>query len=261
MRNLLRRMFGHGSVSAPARGEPFQHWPAAIYAIGDIHGCIGQLRALEDRIVQDGQGIAGEKWVVWLGDLVDRGPNSAAVLDRALTRLPPGFTRHCIAGNHDAMMLEFLKNPDPKSDWLGFGGLETLYSYGMSSSVFKGAGARQLRDIVQSHVPSEHIHLLERMPSWISVPGTVLVHAGIRRGVPMDQQREADLLWIRDEFFEAPNTDRLLVVHGHTPVDAPVITPDRICLDTGCYASGVLTAARLQPQKPPHILAVEANRA
>jgi len=255
MPNMLQRLFA-GTAKAPPPGRRHEAWPAAIYAIGDIHGCIGPLRALEERIFADGAGIDGEKWIIWLGDLVDRGPDSASVLDRALAPPPPGFRRFCLAGNHDAMMLDFLRHPSPRADWLTFGGRETLSSYGMSGTVFERAGPRQMRDIVASHIPAEHIELLGAMPLWIAVPGTVFVHAGIRRGLPLERQRAEDLLWIRDAFFAAPADDGLLVVHGHTPGPEPVVCPGRIGLDTGCFATGVLSAARFQPGAPPQFLSV-----
>ncbi|WP_224702743.1 metallophosphoesterase family protein [Devosia aquimaris] len=254
MLNFIRSLFGTTPRQAPPRGLSFDRWPAAVYAIGDIHGCLHELRQLEEMIVRDAAGIAGEKWILWLGDMVDRGPSSSAVLDRAMANPPAGFTRHCLMGNHESMMLQFMQAPNPRSDWLSFGGMETLYSYGMSGSVFEKSGQRQLQAIIDSHVPADHLAFIESLPLWIALPGVVFVHAGIRRGLPMAEQDERDLLWIRDEFFDAPDIDGLIVVHGHTPAAEPVVLPNRLCLDTGAFATGALTAARLQPGQPPHLL-------
>lgn len=254
MLNFIRSVFGTAAAHSAPHGLSFDHWPAAIYAIGDIHGCLTELRQLEQMIVADAADIAGEKWIIWLGDMVDRGPSSSAVLDRAIANPPPGFVRYCLMGNHEAMMLQFMRAPSPRSDWLTFGGMETLYSYGMSGSVFDKSGQRQLQAIIDSHIPSDHLSFLDRLPLWIALPGIVFVHAGIRRGRPMAEQSEGDLLWIRDEFFNAPDMDGLMVVHGHTPAAEPVVLPNRLCLDTGAFATGALTAARLQQGKAPHLL-------
>jgi serine/threonine protein phosphatase 1 len=205
------------------------------------------MRSLEDAIVDDAATIDGEKWIIYLGDYIDRGKDSAGVLDFLLARAPKGFRRFCLVGNHEVMALSFLQNPQAHSDWLGFGGHETLYSYGLSATALQGGSARNRHAVIESHVPAEHMEFLAELPLSISVPGNVFVHAGIRQGVPMPEQVESDLLWIRDAFFEAPPTPGLRVVHGHTPNAEPVVTENRICVDTGAFATGVLTAARLTP--------------
>lgn len=251
---LFRNLLGLNQAQprSPQREHlVFPAWPAAIYAVGDVHGCFAQMQALEKLIVADSAPISGEKWIIYLGDYLDRGPESASVLDKLLARAPDGFRRLAIVGNHEVMALDFLREPRPRADWLEFGGQETLYSYGLAAGAIQSANGRARRAIIDSHVPAEHISLLEQLPLSISVPGYVFVHAGLRRGVALADQQERDLLWIRDEFFSAPLEDGPVVVHGHTPGEAPVVVEGRICVDTGAYATGVLTAVKLVPGAPP----------
>lgn len=256
MFDKLRTMFGGASAAPPARHEHLSapHWPAVVYAIGDIHGCLAELRGLEQRIIADAAAIQGEKWLVYLGDLVDRGPDSVGVLDHLTARPPAGFRRICLAGNHEIMMLAFLANPGSNHDWLEFGGQETLASYGIDTSGFLNLRPRQRRAMLDSHIPEDHVRFLAELPFTLSLPGVVFVHAGLRADVPVDQQSEHDLLWIREEFFNAPPVTGRLVVHGHTPAGQAVILPGRICIDTGAFATGRLTAVRLAPGQPPAIV-------
>lgn len=250
MLRALGRLFGGPALSGPPASQRqrlvAQEWPAAIYAVGDVHGCLAEMRALEGQIVEDGSAIDGEKWIVYLGDYIDRGPASAGVLDHLTARAPAGFRRICLVGNHEVMALEFFRNPRPRADWLAFGGQETLASYGLSLSALS-TSLRANQALLQSHIPSEHIAFLEDLPLSLSVPGYAFVHAGIRPGVPLESQQEDDLLWIREVFHEAPALPGLRIVHGHTPAAAPVLADARICLDTGAFATGILTAARLTP--------------
>ncbi len=218
-------------------------WPTAVYAIGDVHGCLGALKAAEEWILEDGEGREGPLWIVYLGDLIDRGPASAGVLDHLLARLPAKWRRMAIAGNHESMMLEFLKRQS--GPWLENGGLETLQSYGVETAGFLRTPRRLQVQILESHIPREHIELLESLPIGVSLPATTLVHAGIRPGIPLESQSERDLLWIRSEFLDALLPEDQLVVHGHTPAQAPQIAPGRLGIDTGAFATGRLTVARL----------------
>ncbi|MBJ3783120.1 metallophosphoesterase family protein [Devosia sediminis] len=229
-------------------------WPAAIYAIGDVHGCLAQVRELERLIAEDAKSIPGEKWMVYLGDYIDRGPDSAGVLDKLLSTPPAGFRRICLVGNHEVMALAFLRNPQADADWLKFGGLEFLHSYQLSTAALVGGSARSRLAVIESHIPSEHISFLKSLPLSLTVPGYTFVHAGLRSGISLEQQRESDLLWIRDEFFEAAPQPGLTVVHGHTPAPEPVVAAGRICIDTGAFATGILTALRLIPGEAPLFL-------
>lgn len=234
--------------------------PAVIYAIGDIHGCLSQLRAMEAAIVADAAAFEGTKWIVTLGDYVDRGPNSAGVIDHLLMPAPAGFTRICLAGNHEVLMLDYLDNPSDTHDWLRFGGHETLMSYGIDPFELhdRKMSASRRRAMLDSHIPPEHLDFLGALPISCSVDNIVLVHAGMRSGMPVGEQVEDDLLWMRYKPAD-PGPQGLLVVHGHTPQETPLVLPNRICVDTGVFTSGILSAVRLTPSGPPRLLQTGGN--
>jgi serine/threonine protein phosphatase 1 len=220
----------------------FETWPAAVYAIGDVHGCLAQLLALERQILADGRRIPGEKWIVNLGDYIDRGPNSAGVVAHLLEPMPRDWKRFCLVGNHEQMLLDFLAEPWPNAYWLDEGGIETLRSYGIEATpdlLDDGAAAEA--------IPPQHLELLRRLPVTLSLPGWLFVHAGIRPGMPLAEQREEDLIFIRSPFLEATNLGGQRVVHGHTPGREPMVTPTRIGIDTHCFWSGRLTSVRVLP--------------
>ncbi len=248
---LLRRR-RDPPVAARRTKQFFEEGPDHLYAVGDVHGCEDLLANLEEKIREDGRERAGSKWIVMLGDYVDRGPKSASVLDRLTGRPPEGFRRFCLAGNHEDVMLDFLKNPASDHRWLDFGGLETLYSYG----IHKLPGNRQATlNVLHSHIPQEHITFLETLPSLLSVPGICLVHAGLRENVPLEEQKDEDLLWLRPRPAEASSVPKpFIVVHGHTPVPQVEVTSDRINIDTGAYMSARLSAVRLSKNEAPAIL-------
>ena len=256
MRNLLRRLLNGTPVPAnKGRDRPgFNEWPSAVYAVGDVHGCYDQLVQLEAMIVSDAQELSGDKWIVMLGDYIDRGPESAAVLDRLCAPAPKGFRRICLAGNHEEMLLEFMANPVLSADWLRFGGRETLASYGIDADRFLDLPERLRVQALESHIPSDHLELLASLPVCLSLPGTVFVHAGLRPGVPLERQSDADMMWIREPFLGSQSTEPVLVVHGHTPAPEPEIRPNRIGIDTGAFATGRLTAVRLSEHAPPAYL-------
>ena len=250
MPNLLQKLFNKRPPVRPARPRlTAENWPSVVYAIGDIHGCRRQLDILEQRIIADAEGIAGAKWLVLLGDYIDRGPNSAAVLDKLCAPPPSGFRRICLAGNHEVMMLHYLANPETTSDWLEFGGVETLMSYDIDMGRFSKLSMANRRATLASHIPVEHIELLQSLPVLLSLPLTLFVHAGIRRGIPVDDQSETDLLWMREPFL-SDDAAAPLVIHGHTPGPEPVVRPNRICVDTGAFATGILTAVRMSEVGP-----------
>lgn len=233
-------------------------WPAAIYAIGDIHGCRAELERLEDKIVADAADIPGEKWLVCLGDYIDRGPDSAGVLTHLIGTPPPGFRRICLMGNHEYMLLDFLADPRPDGVWLRNGGAQMLASYGFDTSRLATLDAKTLGAEVESVIPHAHLDFVARLHLTLSLPGVVFVHAGLRGDAPAEQQDEDDLLWIRGEFLNAPPVPGRLVVHGHTPDVEPVVTPWRICVDTGAFATGRLTAVRLMRAAEPKLIDVQS---
>jgi serine/threonine protein phosphatase 1 len=223
-------------------------WPAVIYAVGDIHGCYDELLAIERQIVADAAGIAGEKWIVNLGDHVDRGPKSADVVEHLLREPPEGFTRVCLRGNHEQLMLDFVAEPAGVM-WLEQGGTATLRSYGIDiereMSLYDLAP--HLGDTLRARLPAEHLAFLGEMPLMLSLPGWVFVHAGVRPGLALEQQMGEDLIWIREPFLSSSGIPGMTVVHGHTPSREPVIRSGRIGIDTQCFSTGRLTALRVTP--------------
>lgn len=246
LRRLKKLFTGAESPDAGARRLSAAAWPSVIYAIGDVHGCIAELEFLESLIVADAAAVDGEKWIVMLGDYLDRGPASAAVLDHLCRKPPAGFRRILLAGNHETMFLSYLQEPTRDDNWLRFGGIETLASYGMDLDRFISGSLSDRRRLLAVHIPDEHLALLSDLPVMLSVPGTSFVHAGLRPGLPLDRQADSDLLWIREPFLSSDDLPTR-VVHGHTPIGQPSLGPNRIGIDTGAYATGILTAARLGP--------------
>lgn len=246
---VLQRMFGRdrgnaaGAAPPPARIVSAER-PAVIYAIGDVHGHLQLLRAIEALIVEDAKSVSGEKWIVMLGDYIDRGPDSARVIDHLLSPPPSGFTRLCIAGNHEAEMVNFMRSPRPGSAWLEFGGRETLRSYGIGDERLEG-NRRMLQQVVASHVPDEHLEFIASLPVMIETPDFVFVHAGIRPGVATADQALQDLLWYRDDFAASYDELGKTVVHGHTMREEVLVSARRIGVDTGAFLTGRLSAVKL----------------
>jgi serine/threonine protein phosphatase 1 len=227
--------------------------PAAIYAVGDIHGCHALLKAMEKQIIVDGAEIAGEKIIVYLGDYVDRGPNSAGVLDHLMPPAPTGFERICLAGNHEDVMLSFLEQPSWSHKWIAFGGADTLASYGL----YQSRVSKLSRSILNGFIPGDHIAFLSSLPSLFAIPGYCFVHGGIRPGRSLENQTDRDLLWLRPGDNDGDINDYTgTLVHGHTPVEIPDVSLERINVDTGAYVSGRLTCVRVSPNSEPKILTV-----
>ena len=218
-----------------------------VYAIGDVHGCYKELLSLEEKIALDGLQFRGRKIIVMLGDYIDRGPQSARVLDHLLAPPPKGFLRACLAGNHEVAMLNYLDGYLSRDRWLAVGGRETLFSYGVDperlSSLY--ASSDEVDGRIREVIPVDHIDFLRSLPVLLCSEKFVFVHAGIRPGIDLVAQDEQDLLNIRDEFFDAAHLLDRFVVHGHTPVDIPRLDGRRLDIDTGAFHSGRLTAVRI----------------
>jgi serine/threonine protein phosphatase 1 len=220
------------------------------YAVGDVHGCLDDLKVLLDRIEEHARGTEMQTHLVFLGDLVDRGPNSAGVLGWLTSHQLPCQSHHFLMGNHEEAMLA-VWNGDTSviSNWLRYGGRETLLSYGASAADIFSAGA-DLPRLMREVVPESHIRFMEGFKDTLRLGDYLFVHAGIRPGIPMAEQDRSDLRWIRDEFLTDEETDHgMLVVHGHTIRSSPDVRANRIGIDTGCYSSGVLTALVLEESK------------
>lgn len=213
-----------------------------IYAIGDVHGRADLLDQMLSRIDADLATYPDCRPLqVFLGDYVDRGPSSRGVLDRLIER----SRTHdivCLKGNHETCMLGFLRNPAILADWQQIGGLETLMSYGLTPSMRTNSSEQlELAKALAASLPKLHREFLSSLSPSFSCGDFFFVHAGVKPGVPLEHQREEDMLWIRDEFLFCEDDFGKIIVHGHTPVPEPDIRPNRINIDTGAYATGRLT--------------------
>lgn len=223
-----------------------------VYAVGDVHGRADLLARLLERIEADARDAADlRKVVVFLGDYVDRGPDSRAVVERLMAGPPgtgplAGAEWVCLKGNHEEYMVRFLTEIAVGAAWCLSGGLATVRSYAGEQADAVATDYAALQWALSRSLPPAHLRFLSRL-KLAHVEGDYLfVHAGIRPGVPLDQQDPTDLLWIRDDFlYETQPMDKM-VVHGHTPSTLPEIRPNRIGIDTGAYRSGQLTALVLE---------------
>ena len=218
-----------------------------IYAVGDVHGCLDELLALEERIVADAAQLPGQKLIIMLGDYVDRGPASAQVIDHLMAPAPAGFERICLTGNHEIVMLQYLDGGIQLADWFSMGAGATLRSYGIDHErlALMYQSADLVDDVVRKTIPSSHVAFLRSLPILVETPGHLFVHAGIRPGIDLAKQQDGDLVFIRSEFYDRAHLLNQFVVHGHTPVEQPRLEGLRLNIDSGAYYSGRLTAVRI----------------
>jgi serine/threonine protein phosphatase 1 len=223
-----------------------------VYAIGDIHGRYDLMKELLLQVAFDYAARArGRRPIlIFCGDYVDRGPHSAKVLEAlAWLRRRGEVDLHLLKGNHEQALLAFIDDPDSGPPWLQFGGAETLASYGvLPPAAGEGfEGLARARDELLEHMPAAHLRLLQSLELMVQVGDYAFVHAGIQPGAPLHAQQERDLLWIRQGFIDAAGPFEKVIVHGHTwTSDRPTVEAHRIGLDTGAFATGVLTAVRFE---------------
>ena len=220
-----------------------------IYAIGDIHGRLDLLLRLQALIAGDAaRSTAPRRVLVYIGDYIDRGPNSAGVLDLLLDRPLPGFEIVHLLGNHEDTLLQFPDDMSVGPSWLTYGGVQTLESYDIEVSPGSWRDERELRRLqgeVRRRVPRRHVEFMRNLPLTHLEGDYLFVHAGIRPGVPLERQERDDLLWIRDEFLRSSKDHGKIVVHGHTISEAPDVQPNRIGIDTGAFHTDRLTCVVL----------------
>lgn len=223
------------------------------YAIGDIHGCADLLEEMFARLearAGDELRPAGEPVVIFLGDYIDRGRESARVLDLLLQGRPAGYERRYLKGNHEQGMLAFLEAPVENRAWIMHGGAETLLSYNVKPpSPLQSTEADWIAAaaLLKQNMPEAHLRFLRNLERYIAVGDYVFAHAGVDPSRALTEQTDQDLFWIRAKFLKSRNSfGRRRVVHGHTPVERPYADRRRVGVDTGAYASGVLTAARIE---------------
>lgn len=214
------------------------------YAIGDVHGRLDLLRVLLEKIERHSyERPCPREYIIFLGDLIDRGPASRGVIDfllRAREFLPnPVF----ITGNHEEMLLRVLAEDTSRiHDWLMFGGAQFVESYGLDPKALDRMPPPQVAQLVRAAVPTEHQAFLASFIDSFKVGDYFFTHAGVRPGIPLAEQTSQDLHWIREDFLGSPARFPAMIVHGHTIFEEPVERPNRIGIDTGAYLNGVLTA-------------------
>ncbi len=219
-----------------------------VYAIGDVHGRLDLLDELLWRILDDAARAADAvRHIVFLGDLIDRGPDSAGVIERLAGEPPDGFGVLFLRGNHEAALLEFLTDTRVGPGWLAYGGLATLASYGVPAPAEDGRheGLADTQARLRAALPPRHLRFLRDLRTSATIGDYLFVHAGVRPGVPLERQKVRDLLWIREEFLTSAADHGKVVVHGHTITPEPVVRPNRIGIDTGAYATNRLTCVVL----------------
>ncbi|MBB5731290.1 serine/threonine protein phosphatase 1 [Altererythrobacter atlanticus] len=229
------------------------------YAVGDIHGRRDLFEALMMAIEQDDAAAPpAETTVVLLGDLVDRGPDSAGVI--ALARDWQARRKVAIlAGNHEEMFLNSLSDKETMRHFLRHGGRETILSYGLDRRKYENASLEETMELMRQAVPAEDIAFIESFEDMYAIGDYLFVHAGIEPGIPLEEQKPRSLRWIREPFLSHAAPHGHVVVHGHTIRDDPEDRGNRIGIDTGAYVSGRLTALVLEGDRRRYIEAVEEN--
>lgn len=218
------------------------------YAIGDVHGRLDLLDQLLAKIEADiDQRGSGDTLLIFVGDLIDRGPSSAQVVERLRSYRRDGVKTIFLLGNHEEVLLRILTGEAELIEkWRWFGGSECLRSYGLDPEQLKRLTPDQALDLVRSAIPREHVEFLRTFHDSVRFGDYVFVHAGIRPGVELDRQRQSDLRWIREPFLSDDSDHGFTVVHGHTIRPAVDERSNRIGIDTGAYSSGVLTAIGIE---------------
>jgi serine/threonine protein phosphatase 1 len=240
---LFRRKAPSTSTVTPPEVPPGQR----VYAIGDVHGCADELRCLLDLIEADhaARGPA-TRTIILLGDLVNRGPDSARVIGYARDLLALGVGR-LIKGNHEELfVLAARGDRQAVRALMRNGGLATLTSFGLAEEDINRGNYNDLAALLKTRIPRDVVTLLDAAESKIAIGGYLFVHAGIRPGVPLAEQQGDDLRWIREEFLASRAAHGAMIVHGHTIEKTATKYDNRIGIDTGAYKTGVLTAIGLE---------------
>ena len=256
LRKISRRFMGVGKPAASGRPG------SRAYAIGDIHGRLDLLDEILDKIESDAAGRpACETYLIVLGDLIDRGPDSAGVVERLRRYRPDGMTCVFLMGNHEEMLLRILEGDTrPLTSWLAYGGSECLFSYGVAPEALRWIEDDEALRLVRERIPADHIAFLRDFGDTFAFGDYLFVHAGIRPGLPLEEQDRADFRWIREPFLTDSRDHGCIVVHGHTIVPRVEERANRIAIDTGAYRSGLLTAVGIEGDRRWYITAEIQDR-
>jgi serine/threonine protein phosphatase 1 len=221
-----------------------------VYAIGDVHGRVDLLKSVFGRIDATLKAHPIEQSVqVFLGDYIDRGPNSREVIDALIARRKQHAMVY-LKGNHESYAIQFLNDPSVLAEWMQYGGIQTLLSYGVKPPTRGNPQpAEDVAEAFREALPANHRRFLEGLGLSFTCGDFFFTHAGVRPGIPLSQQSEHDLLWIREDFLLHEEDFGKIVVHGHTPAKEPEVRSNRINIDTGAYATGRLTCLVLQADR------------
>lgn len=243
---VLKRLFGRKEEVPP------RVWTAPegqrIYAIGDIHGRLDLLDQLILKIEEDNAGRGRVRTqIIFLGDLCDRGPDSRGVIERVMQLALASSDVRLIAGNHEELLIRAWEGDRRSAGLINrVGGKETMLSYGVDEAKYDEADIDELLEIFVAHIPEDHIAFLKAADDWIIAGDYLFVHAGIRPGDAIEEQRTSDLRWIRREFTDYEGDHGVMVVHGHSITEEADIRANRVGIDTGAYATGKLTALGIE---------------
>lgn len=255
MLTTLRQMFR----SRPDMPRPCVPDGERYYVVGDIHGRLDLYEALIDAIeADDAAQSGGESHIILLGDLVDRGPDSAGVVART-RRWQKKRSVRVLAGNHEEMFLNAFKKPEVLRHFLKHGGRETILSYGLAKKKFNAMTLDELFEQLPDLIPKKERKYIASFEDMIVAGDYLFVHAGIDPSLTLEEQKRSDLLWIRDRFLNHEGPLEKVVVHGHTIFDSVMDCGNRIGIDTGAFRSGVLTALVLEADERRIIQAAETD--
>lgn len=220
-----------------------------VYAVGDIHGRADLLQKLHKSIIEDAKTRqCQEKIIVYLGDYVDRGAFVKETIDELLRDDLKKFRREYLMGNHEQLLLNFLEDPAIFEYWFNLGGQATLLSYGVNASM-SGPSIENIQGIQEElleKIPDRHMQFYQSLKPNVQLGDYFFVHAGIKPGIALHDQEPEDIYWIRDEFLSSRDDHKLKIVHGHTVTQEVQNYSNRLCVDTGAYATGILTCAVLE---------------
>jgi serine/threonine protein phosphatase 1 len=237
-------MFGRSNSSSTPRGPKGRR----AYVVGDVHGRLDLLdELLKDIHAEIDREKPAKVLLLFLGDLIDRGPNSAQVVERLRTYRHRDVRPVFLLGNHEEVLLRILAGEmEHLPGWLRFGGAQCLESYGADPRLIGAASDESAVSSIREAIPDQHVAFLRTFVDTCRFGDYLFVHAGIRPGIALDQQRQADLRWIREPFLSDDTEHGFVVVHGHTISPEVDERPNRIGIDTGAYRSGVLTALAVE---------------